>query len=350
MNPETTAIDVSGWKISGEVTHTLKPGTVIPAGETLYLTPNAVAFRARLDPPHGNEALFVQGNYPGQLSARGGTLTLTDTGGAPVATTNYVGSPSPAQSGLRITEIMFNAPGTDAAEFIELRNTGSVPIPLAGVRFSEGISFEWTDPGASLPALRRAPVRDAAAFTAAYPGVTVGGVFTGSLANNGERLQLTDAIAENILDFDYEDDWYPATDGRGCSLVVVNEPVPPSAWDSKTNWHPSHLHRGTPGAPDPPAPHDSDADGQDDCFEATFADPVNPASRFDFTVSAAPAISFPAAAGMTYFIEQSSDLVSWAIHSTVGPFSQSLNATVPLTPPAGASYFFRLTTDPPAAQ
>ena len=48
-NPNTFDVDVSQWTVEGEITWTLKPGTVIEAGGSLFLTPNAAAFRARHD-------------------------------------------------------------------------------------------------------------------------------------------------------------------------------------------------------------------------------------------------------------------------------------------------------------
>ena len=346
-NPGTTAVDVSGWTISGDIRHTLKPGTVIPAGEQLYLTPDTVAFRARLTSPRGFEKLFVQGNYAGQLSARGGTLTLTNSAGTMIANIAWEGTPSAAQNALRITEIMYNPPGSDGAEFLELKNTGTVSIPLSAVRFTNGIGFEWTDPAATLaPGAYLVLVRDPIAFSSAWPGVVIGGVWTGLLDNNGERLQLMDAIGENILDFDYEDDWYPSTDGRGCSLAVVDERAAPDAWDRKPQWRPGHVYRGTPGGPEPATPQDSDHDGQTDCYEANFgSDPGNASSRFEVIVTNAPAITFPAAAGITYQIEQSPNLHTWTALSAHGPFDSLRLVTVPLAPPVGTAQFFRIRAD-----
>ena len=242
---------------------------------------------------------------------------------------------------------MYNAPGSDGAEFLELKNTGTVSIPLHAVRFTNGIGFEWTDPAATLaPGAYLVLVRDPIAFSAAWPGVVIGGVWTGSLDNNGERLQLMDAIGENILDFDYEDDWYPSTDGRGCSLAVVDERAAPDAWDRKTQWRPGHVYRGTPGGPEPATPQDSDHDGQTDCYEANFgSDPGNASSRFEVIVTNAPAITFPAAAGITYQIEQSPNLHTWTAHSAHGPFDSLRLVTVPLVPPAGTAQFFRIRAD-----
>ena len=343
-NTSTTAVDVSGWTIAGDVSLTLKPGTVIPAGDQLYLTPDTVAFRARLTSPRGFEARFLQGNYQGQLSARGGSLALANAAGTVVATTSWSGSPSPAQAALRITEIMFHAPGADAAEFIELKNTSPIPIPLTAVRFTQGIAFEWTDPTATLaPGAYLVLVRDPAAFAAAYPGVPIHGTWSGALANAGEPLHLIDAVGENILKFDYEDDWYPASDGRGCSLVVVNELAAPSAWDRKTQWRPSALYGGTPGAAEPATPQDSDRDGQDDAFEANFgSDPLSSSSHFDLAATAAPALTFPAAAGIAYQIEQSFDLAAWTLHATIGPLDTAQPISLPLPPLAGQTQYFRV--------
>jgi hypothetical protein len=65
-----------------------------------------------------------------------------------VDTITFTGDPTPAQSFLRITEVMYN-PGPESgttqdralAEFIELRNTGTTTIDISGVRFAGGITF-----------------------------------------------------------------------------------------------------------------------------------------------------------------------------------------------------------------
>ncbi|MCA9264825.1 MAG: CotH kinase family protein, partial [Planctomycetales bacterium] len=54
-NPHDTAIDISGWQIDGGVTFTFDPGTVIPAGGSLYVSPDVVAFRARLEGPRAGQ-------------------------------------------------------------------------------------------------------------------------------------------------------------------------------------------------------------------------------------------------------------------------------------------------------
>jgi hypothetical protein len=85
VNPNDYAVDLSGWRIIHDVEHTFQPGVVLPAGGTLYLSPDVVAFRARAIGPTAGEGHFVQGNYRGRLSNRWGVLTLYDAEGRMVA-------------------------------------------------------------------------------------------------------------------------------------------------------------------------------------------------------------------------------------------------------------------------
>lgn len=252
VNPNAVAVDVSGWTVEGAVTHRLKPGTVIPAEGTLYLSPNVSAFRERAVSPRGGERRFVQGNYGGRL-ARGQMLTLRD-GSRVVATQTYAGAlPSLAQRHLRLTELMYHPAARDhdafdsgEYEYLELRNTGTVPLNLEGVKFSQGIDFTF-DRRTLEPESSIVLARNAGAFAERYPGVEMAGTYRGALDNAGERLQLLDDQGEVILDFTYSDAWYPETDGQGYSLEVVDELAHPSAWAGKAQWRPSTAVHGTPG-------------------------------------------------------------------------------------------------------
>lgn len=257
-NTNNYAADISGWKVGGAIEFTFKGGTVIPAGGSLYLSPDVKAFRARTLSPRGGEGRFVQGNYKGQLSARGELLTLTDAGGRSVRTTNYTGTPSLAQQYLRVTEIMYhpsslagNTNSAEAFEYVELRNTGPQTLNLAGVRFTSGIEFDFTGSVVTnlAPGARVLVVRNAAAFVARYGAVAaVAGQFTGALENGGELLRLEDATGEKILEFSYNNAWYPITDGDGFSLVIVNDAASFDTWGLKTSWRPSGVEGGTPAA------------------------------------------------------------------------------------------------------
>ena len=264
-NPNPVAVDISGWRLEDGVDFTFAPGTVVGANGRIYVSPNVVGFRTRTTGPRSGQSLLVVGNYSGQLSARGELLTLRDAAGTILATNRYAGSPSLAQQFLRITELMYhpsplvgNTNAPDAFEFIELKNVStSVTLDLRGVRFTNGVEFGFTGsaltslaPGASVLV-----VRSLAAFAARYgAGLPVAGQFLGALENEGERIQLLDASGEEILDFNYDDDWYPVTDGLGFSLVAVNELAEPDAWNSASNWRPSGTLNGSPAVTEPAPP------------------------------------------------------------------------------------------------
>jgi hypothetical protein len=80
-NRSPLAIDLSGWTIAGDVRYTFRPGVVLPAKGTLYVSPDVSAFRSRTTSPTRGEARFVQGNYAGRLSNRWGILRLYDADG-----------------------------------------------------------------------------------------------------------------------------------------------------------------------------------------------------------------------------------------------------------------------------
>ncbi|HXJ76474.1 MAG TPA: lamin tail domain-containing protein, partial [Candidatus Dormibacteraeota bacterium] len=265
-NESPFPVDVSGWKIRGGVEFTLKPGTVIPSNEVLYLSPNVTSFRARSNGPRGGQRLLVQGNYQGQLSARGEPLRLFDATGLERAAITNAPNASAAQQFLRITELMYHpaplgpATGSDpeAYEYIELRNISTTTtLDLTGVRFTAGVQFSFSGSAVTTlgPGARVVVVKNAAAFASRYGTLAeLAGQYLGALENGGERLQLVDAANEEILDFRYDNRWYPVTDGLGFSLVAVDENAAPDQWASAQQWRPSGQRQGSPAAADPPTP------------------------------------------------------------------------------------------------
>ena len=272
-NATSQAVDVSGWRVDGEINCVIKEGTVIPAGAgtaavgyvgLLHLAKDVRAFRSRSSGPTGGQRRFVQGNYSGQLSARGGTFALRDKKGLLIATKTYSGTPTAAQSYLRITEIQYHpadpTPAEAAAlvgvtdddfEYIELLCTGFQPLNVTGAYFSQGI--EYTFPTQTIYFAQRVILaKNPAAFALRYPKVTqvVLGPYEGVLDNGGERLELMDACGESILDFEYKDGWYPATDGTGRSLVLRRVSIAYNAFGDATAWGISGGVLGSPGAGD----------------------------------------------------------------------------------------------------
>jgi hypothetical protein len=264
-NTNSYAVDISGWQLGGGVDFTFHPGTVMPANSVLYASPNVSAFRARRLSPHGGQGLFVQGNYNGHLNAQGEAVTLTNDHAQLVSSNSYAANPSPAQQYLRITEIMYNpspapAINSDAQQFeyIELKNIStSTTLNLTGMCFTNGVYFNFT--GSAVTSLAPGQivlvVHNQSAFTARYgSGFSIAGQYTGSLNNGGETLSLQDAVGEKILEFAYDNTWYPITDGLGFSLVIVNEHAPWDTWGLKSSWRASGQMNGSPGTNDPLPP------------------------------------------------------------------------------------------------
>ena len=67
------------------------------------------------------------------------------------------------------------------------------------------------------------------------------GQYTGNLNNGGENiiLRLPAPLQAAILRFEYNDTWYPTTDGGGHSLTIVDPTAHPAAWGDRENWQPA---------------------------------------------------------------------------------------------------------------
>jgi hypothetical protein len=160
----------------------------------------------------------------------------------------------PVAQSLRITELMYhpargNASPDANTEFVELQNIGTQPINLNGVAFVDGIDFTY-GPFELAPQQYCLVVQDRDAFEATYGKEhLIVGVYTGSLSNGGEKIELLDALGNTIQAFRYKDGWYDSTDGQGQSLTVVDPGGDPaSSLSEKTAWRPSTEQGGSPGS------------------------------------------------------------------------------------------------------
>jgi hypothetical protein len=93
-------------------------------------------------------------------------------------------------------------------------------------------------------------VRNPKAFAARYgANISIGGVYSGKLSNGGGRLEIVDQSGKLIFELNYQDDWIPATDGRGFSLVA-KKLTPQGEMDGTEYWGASLNIHGAPGVPD----------------------------------------------------------------------------------------------------
>ncbi|YCM43034.1 CotH kinase family protein [Verrucomicrobiaceae bacterium 227] len=223
-------------------------------------------------------------------------------------------------------------------EFLELTNIAGVDLDLTNVRFTSGITFNFSDSpnGIILPAGGRLlVVNNLAAFRQRYPGVPtslIAGEFEGNLNNDGETIELLAGDGSVIRNFTYNDKapWPESADGDGFSLVLVNPAGNPDHADP-LNWRPSVAINGTPAATDattfsgnPLA--DLDADGTNALLEYAFkssdttsGDSLLPGAQLDsynFGAGPVPALSFTflrnlAADDLIYLVQLSDDLNDW---------------------------------------
>lgn len=272
-NSNSYAVDISGWQITGAVNLTFKGGTVIPAGGgvtqhigDLFVAKNPFLFRQRTAAPSANQFCFVAGPYSGQLSARGETLELRDATGVLLKNKSWTPSATAAQNQLRITELNYAPSGPTNAErnaiqgvvesdfeYIELMNIGATPLNLGGASFDQGVNFTFPAGYTLAAGARCLVVANHAAFALRYgnsQNAIIAGQFDGQLDNNGETIQLRDAVGELVLDFRYEASWFPPSDEGGRSLVVRDPAGTWQEYDLANHWALSGEIGGTPGLPE----------------------------------------------------------------------------------------------------
>ncbi len=264
VNPNSEAVDISGWRLTGGIEHTFKPGTVIRAGGSIYISPNVTAFRARTSGPSGGQGLFVQGGYQGHLSRFGETVELVTSDGTVMGSFTTPDAPSDVQRFLRVSEIHFNPADGDEKEFLEVTNisTGAdaTTLDLSGAKVSQGFSEPFVFAAGTTLASGEylVVVRDMSAFMTAYPEVPaaqIAGEYVGALANGGERIKLDDADNNTVIDFTYDDadPWFERADGAGASLeAVLDTATEDTTFQKYYHWRPSTEIGGTPGSANSP--------------------------------------------------------------------------------------------------
>jgi hypothetical protein len=252
VNAPTASVSGTGW---------VNVRTIRKAGDPnpLPVTWNTVTgWTATVPVDFGTHTVTLEAyNFQGALIGSD-TVTLTSTV-----------SVRPLQDFLRITELMYH-PGdlteaealagftnSDQFEYIELHNTSTdTTLNLAGVKFTDGVTFDFTGSMVTslAPGQYAVVVADADAFEARYgsTGIAVAGTYTGQLNNAGETVRLEDPGTFTIQEFTYDDNgvgWHATTDGDGPSLVIINPLGDTDNWDFGTHWRPS-FETGSPGGVD----------------------------------------------------------------------------------------------------
>jgi hypothetical protein len=125
---------------------------------------------------------------------------------------------------LVINEIMYNNPGTDDYEFIELYNSGDLVIQLQGYRFTQGVTFTFPayelEPGGYVVV-----AVDSAKFRQAFNVPALQWNSGQALNNSGETITLVKPDGSLVDMVAYDDDmlpWPSQADGFGPSLQLCD--------------------------------------------------------------------------------------------------------------------------------
>jgi hypothetical protein len=183
-------------------------------------------------------------------------------------------------SNLLFTEVMFHPRDTDdLAEFVELKNVGSVPLDLSGLELRYALSpvgptFQFQSGKTIPPGGFIVLAHSAEAFRALYPDVPFDGPLSARMGNSFESLVLQSAegaIATRMR-YDTAAPWQVVADNHGyfpprrgslgpdpafedaVGFTLVRTTLDPAA-DSEDHrtWRSSTHRLGSPGADDPPA-------------------------------------------------------------------------------------------------
>jgi len=249
------------------------PGGEVPDGFELTMTAPAGEIHYTLDGGDPRQAggtvapealLYVPGSPVVLHESTFVTARILNAGvwSSPTSAQFFVGTPAAAGT-LAVTEINYHPHDPTAAElavdptlipdtfeFIELQNIGIEPIELPGVRFTDGVSFDFSDGAIKTldPGQFAVVVRDAAGFAVRYGAeVPVAGQYALGLDRGGEQITLTDAFGGTIVSFTYNGDgnWPDRPEGKGSTLEITDPAADP---DNDDNWRGSSEFGGTPGA------------------------------------------------------------------------------------------------------
>jgi len=123
-----------------------------------------------------------------------------------------------------INEIMYHPPsGNEEEEYVELYNRGTDAVSLEGWRFTEGISYVF--PKVEIAAGEYLVVSKSPAVVMEKYGIEgVLGPYAGVLRNEGERIELQDALGNVVDEVDYYDGgrWPMWAGGGGSSLELID--------------------------------------------------------------------------------------------------------------------------------
>ncbi len=294
-NRGATPIDIQGLQVGG-IELTILDSHIIPPGEFFILAKDTTNFKTHFQITTDQ---IVQ--YPGNLNDSGETITLTDFFGnlvdqvtyisgfpwpsvnsstqsigaidcaldnntainwsvqdqpvTPLATNTFDASAFSDYSALVINEIHYVTALNDRAEFIELRNTGPIPILLEGLHFTN-FTFTFSNSDVIFPNSYFVLAEYNSDFTTAFqfaPDASWEGI-GGGLSSNGELIRIVDFFGNEVDRVNYNPSWDPGSDDGAHSLALL-----PNVTNNNTSS--SWSIQCDPVTPKAPNNFDDDNDG-----------------------------------------------------------------------------------------
>ena len=131
-------------------------------------------------------------------------------------------------------------------EFIELKNTGTSTLDISGLKFVNGIDYEFPQETQLGPSKFMVLASAGKYFYKIY-GFMPFDNYRGQLDNNGERIVLLSPIDDTLCSIRYydTDEWPDSTDGEGYSMVPT-ELNPTNDQNSPSDWRKSYNLYGLP--------------------------------------------------------------------------------------------------------
>lgn len=194
---------------------------------------------------------------------------------------------------IKITEIHYHPSeetGIDngAFEFIELKNTGTSPLDISGMKFTRGIEFIFPSETQLNPGAFVVLGSNSSQFLSRYKFRPFD-EFKGKLENAGERVTLVSPLGETVADFAYgtSGDWPTTPDGQGFSLVPLLY-NPTGNQSNAADWRASYKPGGSPGADDVPVAsiHNINTELNSDIIQSQcFPNPFRNITYIDLNIS-----------------------------------------------------------------
>jgi len=289
-NPSDVSYDLTDWYLrDSDFYHAYKfaTGTLIPARGCLVIAEDPQLFQGQ------HPGVSCYGPLGFSLGNKGESITLFDRNNDTISTVTYTdtvtwlltadglgrtlerrtgatnlndpsnwfagcmgGSPAeayaPCNDPLLFSEINYNsADWADAGDWVEILNTGTVPMNLTGWKFSDAdVTHLYDFPAGTIlqPSERFIIFSDGAKFENEFPWVQrKGGPFTFGLSGSGEALRLFDPSGKLQFSMIYNDEspWPAEPDGQGYTLELADVN---GLMCEGSNWFAGCLE-GSPGGP-----------------------------------------------------------------------------------------------------